>query len=386
VRLRVAIDGLSARMGGGAVYLKNQLRAIANQAPDWQFVVFCVPQNFFHVSIEADNVEIVVVRRAGRSLMDRILWQQFILPSELRARGIDLLYCPGNFCLAWSPCPQVLTLQNPNHFASLSYQHTLGRKIAYLFRRIGSVLSIRRADFTIFISHDYRHMVERVMSLDGVKWDVVYSGIDEIFLNESSAKHETTLRVPANYILAVSNFYPHKNYETLFVAFELLSKRRMDGLHLLVAGAPLNRTYHEEMKRIISRLKAVDRIRLLGPVPQTDLSPLYSRARCYVSTSVLEAFPLTPFEAMACGVPVIVSHATVFPEICEDAAVYCDPLDPEDVASKIELVLDNESLATDLVRKGIQQAKKFSWGKNAQRLLEIFEYVARLGKRVEICG
>lgn len=375
--MKIAIDGLAARMGGGTIYLKSQLEALTRNAPDWSFVLFCVPQNRADLDVHADNLEIVEITSAGRSLMARLAWQQLVFPYRLKGRGFDLLYCPGNLCIGLAPCPQVLTLQNTNPFASLSVRHTLILTIKYLCLRVGSIASIHRAGFTIFISHDYRRQVERFMNLRGVKWDVVYSGVDDIFQMNQSKIGETSLVRPRDYILAVSNFYRHKNYETLFLAFERIFKHRKDSLHLMVAGAAMHKDYFEEMKRLVSRLQAGSHIHLLDAVAHADLPALYSGAHCYVSTSILEAFPLTPFEAMASGLPVVISRATVFPEICEEAAIYFDPLDPVDVANKIELVLDNPSLAEDLVRRGFEQLKKFPWDRNAQRLIEIFDSVAR---------
>jgi glycosyltransferase involved in cell wall biosynthesis len=68
---------------------------------------------------------------------------------------------------------------------------------------------------------------------------------------------------------------------------------------------------------------------------------------------------------MACRCPTLVSNTTSLPEVCGDAALYCNPHDPMDIAENIVKLLQNKSQKNDLVTKGLQRAKTFSWEKCA---------------------
>ena len=106
-----------------------------------------------------------------------------------------------------------------------------------------------------------------------------------------------------------------------------------------------------------------------------DLIKLYRSASCFVFPSFYESFGFPPLEAMACGCPVVVSNAGSLPEICGDAAVYCDPFNANDIAEKIMLVITNETLQEELRQKGMAQAKKFSWERCARETFAVIEKV-----------
>ena len=118
-----------------------------------------------------------------------------------------------------------------------------------------------------------------------------------------------------------------------------------------------------------------DRVVFLDYVPEKDLPHLYSEAAAFVFPSLYEGFGLPPLEAMACGCPVIVSNAASLPEVCGDAAYYVDPYDVESIAEGIYKVLMNEILRQDLIAKGLERVKLFSWEKAAKEHLKVFEEV-----------
>ncbi|MCD6419940.1 MAG: glycosyltransferase family 4 protein, partial [Synergistetes bacterium] len=116
---------------------------------------------------------------------------------------------------------------------------------------------------------------------------------------------------------------------------------------------------------------------LTGYVSDEELVKWYNRAQVFVLPSKFEGFGLPPLEAMACGTPVIVSNVASLPEVCGDAAYYVDPYDVEDIALGIRTVLSDENLQKELVRKGFERVKLFSWEKTAKQILEVFEEVLR---------
>ena len=80
---------------------------------------------------------------------------------------------------------------------------------------------------------------------------------------------------------------------------------------------------------------------------------------------------------MSCGTPVITSNLTSMPEICADAALYIDPYDIEDIKNKIELLLNDDDLQNELIKKGLKRAKGFTWEKAASEHLKVFEEVLK---------
>jgi len=86
---------------------------------------------------------------------------------------------------------------------------------------------------------------------------------------------------------------------------------------------------------------------------------LYSNALCFVYPSLYEGFGLPPLEAQACGSPIVISDIPVFKEIYGDSALYFNPLNPYDIADKIDQVINDENLRNMLIEKGFENSKKY---------------------------
>jgi glycosyltransferase involved in cell wall biosynthesis len=108
-------------------------------------------------------------------------------------------------------------------------------------------------------------------------------------------------------------------------------------------------------------------------VSEGQLRWLYENCAAYVFPSLSEGFGLPGLEAMVHGAPVVSSNATCLPEVYGEAAHYFDPLDVDDIASKIGETLDNEALRSNLIKKGKEQAAKYSWRRTAEQTLEVYE-------------
>ena len=109
----------------------------------------------------------------------------------------------------------------------------------------------------------------------------------------------------------------------------------------------------------------------LDHVSDATIKALYQGALCLAFPSRYEGFGLPPIEAMACGCPVIVSRAASMPEVCGNAALYCDPDLPETLAAGIRRLLCDRDLRTKLILRGTERARQFSWDASARKLLDI---------------
>jgi glycosyltransferase involved in cell wall biosynthesis len=160
------------------------------------------------------------------------------------------------------------------------------------------------------------------------------------------------------YVLAVGSLTPNKNLEGVVRATSLLSDLNCK---VVTAGGT--------DPRVFKRVRLPDEALIsAGYVTDGELRALYESAACFVFPSFYEGFGLPPLEAMHCGCPVIVSERASLPEVCGDAAVYCDPDDPADIAKQIRLVLTSPGLRAELRQAGLQRARQFSWRKSAAQL------------------
>ena len=118
------------------------------------------------------------------------------------------------------------------------------------------------------------------------------------------------------------------------------------------------------------------RVHFTGFVEDDLLKQFVKHADALVLPSFYEGFGLPPLEAMACGCPALVSERSPrLPEACGDAALYCDPYNPRDIADKLALLMKDEGLRTSLRQKGLVRAKRFTWEACAEKTLGVLERV-----------
>jgi len=180
---------------------------------------------------------------------------------------------------------------------------------------------------------------------------------------------EQPQRVNQPYILYVGTAFPHKNLEKLVEAFELLYAKNPQ-LQLVLAGK--KEFYYEQLEKKVLLSPASSNIIITGFVKDSELKWLYENAKAYIFPSLSEGFGLPGLEAMAHNCPVVSSNATCLPEIYRDGAMYFDPNNAEDMAEKIHAVIDHETLAQELVARGQEVLKLYSWEKCAQETLGIY--------------
>lgn len=112
-----------------------------------------------------------------------------------------------------------------------------------------------------------------------------------------------------------------------------------------------------------------------GYVSSEDLRLLYSHAEAFVFPSFYEGFGIPLLDAMACGAPIITGTGSALPEVAGDAALYVDPLDPEQLGVEIERLVGDRELQTQLRNKGFERVKQFTWERAAQDTLNLYRDV-----------
>ena len=118
----------------------------------------------------------------------------------------------------------------------------------------------------------------------------------------------------------------------------------------------------QDAPRVFGALPSLpSHVRAIGYVSDAQLRALYESAACFVYPSFYEGFGLPPLEAMCCGCPVLASGTASMPEVCADAALYCDPNSPEDIAAKLQQLMSDRTVRDDLRAKGRRRAAEFSW-------------------------
>jgi glycosyltransferase involved in cell wall biosynthesis len=198
------------------------------------------------------------------------------------------------------------------------------------------------------------------------KFTVTYPGIDhEGWGDKHELKpSENVYSTVRPFVLAVSSMSPHKNFRALVEVVALLGETDFD---VIIAGGTNPAIFKSADIPLPKTVKHV------GYVSDDELKSLYSHAACFIYPSLYEGFGLPPLEAMSNGCPVIVARAGSLPEVCGDAALYCDPRNPQDIADKIKIIMSDAKLREDFSEKGLLRAKMFTWEQCARETLSVIE-------------
>ena len=314
---------------------------------------------------------------ASRNPLLRILWEQFTLPSLLKKERVDVLFSPGNICPLLSTIPNVVMIQNLAPFDNVII--TAERKIQkYRLKllKILTIASIKRAKKVIFISKKAIHDMKS-LGLSLKHANLIYHGKNEELFHENvdvDKKRQIINKYNLDkFILYVSNIHRYKNFIELTQAFAMIHNKIDNEIKLVLVGRCFDDGYYDEMIRFIRERKFEERVLFLGEVPYDKLPFLYASCKLFVYPSTCENCPNILIEAMACGAPILASNIEPMPEICTDAAIYFDPMNPITLADVIFKTIMDKDLISTMKINSLKRAKIFSWENTIISTLRVFE-------------
>ena len=331
--------------------------AYSSVAPDLEFV----PQCFVN----------------GRTA--NAFWHLYKYPGFAKGRLYDACFFPAAHKRPpyKSPCPTVGVVHDMAAFwGTRQTREHLGAVLRMILPN-----SLRRLDRIIAVSEWVKgELVERAHVSES-RIEVVPNGVDHsAFYPRPRVEGGEVLIQPFSfsqpYVLCVSRIdHPVKNHIRLIEAFGIFKERTRPLLHRLVlAGGDSNNAGMVKAAAAASPWRSD--IFFTGHFPFNSLPELYTGAEFVVFPSMYEGFGMGVVEAMASGVPVACARAASLPETAEHAALYFDPLDPEDMADRMVTLATQKDIADECRRLGLERAQSFSWDRCAERTLEIIQEMA----------
>lgn len=308
---------------------------------------------------DAGQFQVVEARVCGR--LRGHAWEQFELP--FHAGGHRLLNLCNTFpVLARRP---MVLLHDAAVFAR---PQAYTSAFVLWYRSLMRLARWRSSVCVATVSQFSKDELVRLVGLPPTRVAVVHNGIDHWQAVQPAWEVLERLGLrQGGYLLAVGSENPNKNIGALLQAFQQLQR---DDLQLVLVGGG-NKAIFE---RVGWPGQADERLVQAGYVDDAALAALYSGALCFVFPSLYEGFGFPPLEAMHFGCPVVCSRAASLPEVVGEAALFCDPLQPADIAAVVGRVLDDPALREQLSRRGREQSRRYQWGFSAQALLEVVAY------------
>ena len=368
--MRIGIDARKLHDFGIGTYIRNLLRQLARLDRQTEYVVLCRPDDREGLAQLGENFRAVPETSGNYTLNEQIR-----IPLALRREGVTLFHAPHYVLPPLVRIRSVVTIHDCIH---LMFPQYLPSRFALAYARTSITLAARRATRVMTVSESSKRDILRFVDVEPEKIEVIYNAFDERFGVEP--REEDVVRVRERYqlsdefVLYAGNVKPHKNLERLIEAFNLVRKRGLDHLKLVLIGDEISK--YAALRRAVHHHQLHKYVRFLGYLPEETLAVMYRLAGVFVFPSLYEGFGLPPLEAMASGTPVVTSNISSLPEVAGDAAVLVDPHFPEAIADGIHTVLTDEAVRRTLRDKGLARARQFSWEQSVRRVLEIYRDAA----------
>lgn len=367
--MRVAVQASDLdhqRIDGTRVYVKELLKRFGNISPETEF--FLYHKGVFNPSLappEQSNYHPVSLPFSRAWMQTRFAWEMF------RTRP-EKLFLPIQAAPVLLPHSLQVTA-TIHDLAFKRYPETFPfadrLKLNFMLEA-----AVKRADKLIAVSQSTkRDLLEFFPDLPESRIRVIYHGFDAELFGRETSKEKLSLKLKnfgleqGAYALYVGALQPRKNLVRLIQAFEQV-KKNTPALRLVLAGEAAWLAQDIVAAREASPYR--DDIILLGRVSFENLQALYQGARLFAFPSLYEGFGLPILEAFASGTPVLTARNSSLTEVAGDAALYCKAESVEDIAEQLERLWHDASLRQELVAKGQEQLKLFSWEKCAKETLE----------------
>lgn len=311
-------------------------------------VVFLAPQNV----IQHEMAERLGAKCIGKHI--GYFWEQIELPLYLWRHGSPKLV---NFC-------SVAPLLYGNNYVAVHditwvrYPETYSKAFCTVYNFLIPRLS-RRAKKLITVSEFSKREISSYYRIPEGKFTVVYNAVGEMFhpIKDEMLQNES-------YLLAVSSVKANKNFESVLKAYEIFY-RSNPNVRLYIVGDCNDKNFQTID---IDQYRNNPSIKFLGRVSDEELVKYYSNAQGFVFPSLYEGFGIPVLEAQACGCPVLASDIPPLKEVLNDSALFCNPLEIEDIAFKLQQILSERDI---LVQNGYENVKRFSWDESADKCLRM---------------
>jgi glycosyltransferase involved in cell wall biosynthesis len=288
-----------------------------------------------------------------RGGLDRLRWQYVALPRALRRLAPDVYHDTKNALPFGLRVPAVVTVHD---LAYHTVPATFGRASRW-FLRAATAHAVARAAAVVVPSEATAADLRRVHPRCAARVHVVPHGIDPAPTLSAAMRKEVRARLdlPAHYVLHVGTLQARKNVDLVVHAVRSLRSRGLPH-HLVVVG---RRGWLAD--RTVRELARDDTAVWLPHVTSTDLAAVYAEAAAFVSPSAYEGFGFAVADALAAGVPTVISDVSSLPELCGDAAVRLPAVTADAIAAALMPLLTDAAVAADLRARGPVRAAMFSW-------------------------
>ena len=366
--MKTGINFISFRSYQGTeIFAKNLLSELFGTDKQGTYVIFGSAHLPEQMRLTAQNTSLEIVRVNPDNAIGMGLYQQFLLPLKLMFKGITVFFSPLPSVPLLYPGKKVITIHDCAYDRFAEYKSELSRLYIKLMYHAGKYL----CQAIVTDSNFAKQELVSLYHIDPRRITVIYPGIPDLPQPSEAFLAETRKRfsIPGPYFLFVGITRPRKNIPGLLKAFHRFAQNHTD-VQLVLAGRI--DTSFVDVAQEISSLGLEKRVIQTGFVTDEQKAALYKGALALVFPSFYEGFGIPVVEAQSLGTPVLTSNTSSLPEVAGDGALFVDPGDTDAIARGMEKLLDAQS-RRELVLKGYENVKRFSWKTAAHQLHQLLK-------------
>jgi glycosyltransferase involved in cell wall biosynthesis len=357
-------------IGGIGVYTRSLVHEIVALGRDHEYVLFYQDRSHLGNFPEHRNVREVYVPTTGKLKAARTwIWDQMTLPFYARRENVDVIF-HTKFAI---PLPTRRKTTMVLHGTQRFVHPELHEKGDMWFFRTIYPYYLRRASLILAVSECSRRDVIQHLEIDPDKVRTVYLAANPAFrvIDDDGLLERVRKKygLPRRFVVYVGHICPGKNVDRLFKAIARV--REEEDIDLVMAGG-LRWGYQQDLA-LLPKLGLEEHVHLVGHVPHEDLIAFYNLAELMAFPSFYESFGIPILEANASGCPVVTCPTGGVPESAGDAAAFVQPTDEAGLANTIIRILNEPELRKDLIEKGFENVKRFSWKQTARQTLDALE-------------
>jgi glycosyltransferase involved in cell wall biosynthesis len=361
---------LSGKLEGFGWYTYEVSKRLVENHPEHEFVFF-FDRPYDNAFVFGSNVTPVILQPSARHPFLFILWFDYLLPKAMKKHKIDVLFSPDGYLSLRSDIPQICTIHDINfeHFPK-----DVPNLVRWYLRSYFPKFA-KKATHILTVSNYSKKDIATTYGIEEQKITVGWNGASDHFKPLDSETIKYTRDKYSNgkaYFVFVGSIHPRKNLKRLIQAFEMYAADLENDWDLVIVGATMWKSKNEELKISTS---SKSRIHFTGRLDANELAFVVGAAGALAYVPYFEGFGIPLVEAMKCGVPILSGNKTSLPEVAEDAAIYCEPMDVTSITTGLVQLSKDTALRKQLSEKGLERSKLFSWDKTAETVWSCVEKV-----------
>jgi glycosyltransferase involved in cell wall biosynthesis len=357
----ILINAIHSKTGGGLIFINHILPYLAKEKT---FQVTVLAAKGYEDRIEhPKNITLKTVE-APKSLLKMLLWEQINIPKIATELKVDITFNLANYAPLFAPNNVLYITNNPEvrHFVPFKekmYWHAL-----IWMTRLSLLFAKKTFSNGTYVQDCY---ASGLWSFLKKKMVVATTACDKIDLPQKIQKNHE--------ILAIGDYYPHKDYPLLLKAFAKVVETDKN-IQLNIIGRPVHGSIEDNMKDIIKSKNLEKQVHLLGAMPSAETKKMLATSKLYVNPSHAETFSLTLLEAMTLGTASVVKNHPFHKEVAGEDGAYYVPVSNQSAlnedlwANAILKLLSDDKQRQHIEEVGHKKASHISWGNSAKTIVQ----------------